>query len=147
MLNNFINSDCVIYDLTAKNKNQVFDKLSDKFVSSNVILDKEKFIKAVNYREKIDTTGVGNGIAIPHGKSDTVQKSAVAIAKLKQGINWNSLDGKPVEYVFLLAIPKDGDKEHLKLLSEIAEKLMDDDIIKGLHDSHNKNEIIKLFTK
>ena len=69
----------------------------------------------------------------------------MAVAKLDQNIEWNSLDGKPVKYVFLLAIPESGDKEHLKILSEIAEKLMDENVVNDLHNAKNSKDIINAF--
>lgn len=140
-----LNENLVVFNLKANNKQQVFEKMTNLFFDNKVIQNKSKFIDAVNYREKIDTTGVGNGIAIPHGKSATVKKSAVAVAKLDQNIEWNSLDGKPVKYVFLLAIPESGDKEHLKILSEIAEKLMDENVVNDLHNAKNSKDIINAF--
>ncbi|MDU7066163.1 MAG: fructose PTS transporter subunit IIA [Lactobacillus crispatus] len=140
-----LNENLVVFNLKANNKQQVFEKMTNLFFDNKIIQNKSKFIDAVNYREKIDTTGVGNGIAIPHGKSATVKKSAVAVAKLDQNIEWNSLDGKPVKYVFLLAIPESGDKEHLKILSEIAEKLMDENVVNDLHNAKNSKDIINAF--
>lgn len=146
-LSEFIQPSLVFSNLKANDKDDVFNQLAAAFLKEKVIKDKDDFISAVHYRESIDTTGVGNGIAIPHGKSSTVQRSAIAIASLENEIDWDSLDGKPVKYVFLLAIPESGDQEHLKVLSEIASKLMDEDVIEALHNSKNKNDIIEIFNK
>ncbi|MCT7790879.1 MAG: fructose PTS transporter subunit IIA [Lactobacillus crispatus] len=146
-LSEFIQPSLVFSNLKANDKDDVFNQLAAAFLKEKVIKDKDDFISAVHYRESIDTTGVGNGIAIPHGKSSTVQRSAIAIASLENEIDWDSLDGKPVKYVFLLAISENGDQEHLKVLSEIASKLMDEDVIEALHNSKNKNDIIEIFNK
>jgi Phosphotransferase system mannitol/fructose-specific IIA domain (Ntr-type) len=71
----------------------------------------------------------------------------VAIAKLKEPLEWHALDEKPVKYVFLLAIPQKGSSEHLKLLSQLAETLMDDDVRQDLVKSISANDIIKIFKK
>jgi fructose-specific phosphotransferase system IIA component len=146
-LSEFIQPSLVFSNLKANDKDDVFNQLAAAFLKEKVIKDKDDFISAVHYRESIDTTGVGNGIAIPHGKSSTVQRSAIAIASLENEIDWDSLDGKPVKYVFLLAISENGDQEHLKVLSKIASKLMDEDVIEALHNSKNKNDIIEIFNK
>ncbi|MDW3030907.1 PTS sugar transporter subunit IIA, partial [Enterococcus faecium] len=79
------------------------------------------------------TTGIGHNIAIPHGKSQAVIDSTVAVAKLKNEVDWGSLDNQPVNIVFLLAI-KEADKgnEHLRVLAELSGKLMDDDFVKEI---------------
>ncbi|KGH64192.1 PTS sugar transporter subunit IIA, partial [Oenococcus oeni] len=102
-------------------------------------------ILAVDGREQEGVTGVGAGIAIPHGKSKSVTRSAVAIAELSNPVVWQSLDNNPVKYVFLLAIPEGGDVEHLKLLSELAGILMDDDVRLKLKQSKSAKDIQAIF--
>lgn len=106
------------------------------------------FIESVLSREEHSTTGIGNGIAIPHGKSESVITPAIVYAKLSHPVEWLALDDNPVENVILLAIP-DSEKgtTHLKLLSEIAIKLMDDELVGKLKNETDKSEIIKLFNK
>ncbi|WPC20215.1 fructose PTS transporter subunit IIA [Pediococcus inopinatus] len=135
----------VKFNLVANSRDAVIDQLADVYLENGVISDKQKYIEAVNEREVEGTTGIGGGIAIPHGKAETVTKSAVAIAKLAHPVEWNALDDKPVSYVFLLAIPDDGDNEHLKLLSELASTLMDDDVREKLESASSKEDLEKIF--
>lgn len=142
-----IKPQLVVYDLESTTQQEVIDQMADLFVKQEVITDKAEFIDSVFKREKTGTTGIGAGIAIPHGQADTVAESAVAIAKLKEPLEWHALDEKPVKYVFLLAIPQKGSSEHLKLLSQLAETLMDDNVRQDLVKSTSANDIIKIFKK
>lgn len=142
-----VQPNLVKFNVEADSKQAVIAQLADLYLKEGVISNVTDYIAAVNEREEEGTTGVGGGIAIPHGKADTVTRSAVAIAKLAQPVEWQSLDDKPVEYVFLLAIPNDGDNEHLKLLSELAGTLMDDDIRAKLQAASSSQDLENIFEK
>ncbi|MBN7275003.1 PTS mannose transporter subunit IIAB [Ligilactobacillus pobuzihii] len=146
-LKEIIKQQLVVYDLESTTPKEVVAQMTELFVKQKIISNKEEFIDAVFKREKTGTTGIGAEIAIPHGQADTVVEPAVAIAKLKTSVEWHALDGKPVKYVFLLAIPKEGSTEHLQLLSQLAEALMDDDVRQDLAKSMSANDIIKIFKR
>ncbi len=146
-LTKIIQPKLVKFNLIASDRDTVIDQLADLYLENGVISNKAKYINAVNVREAEGTTGIGGGIAIPHGKSEVVKSSAVAIAKLANPVEWQALDDKPVEYVFLLAIPDDGDNEHLQLLSELAGTLMDDDVREKLELANSKEDLEKIFMK
>ncbi|GAB5052995.1 PTS sugar transporter subunit IIA [Pediococcus ethanolidurans] len=146
-LTKIIQPKLVKFNLIASDRDAVIDQLADLYLKNGVITDKERYTEAVNERETEGTTGIGGGIAIPHGKSEVVKSSAVAIAKLAKPVEWQALDDKPVEYVFLLAIPDDGDNEHLQLLSELAGTLMDDDVREKLELADSKEDLEKIFMK
>lgn len=146
--NELINKDLIDLNLCAETKEEVIEKLANMMKTEGRILDLDEYMKSVLEREKIGTTGIGEGIAIPHGKSDTVCKTSVAIGRLKEEVEWDSLDGKPVKLVFLLAVnSKDSNNIHLKILSSIASMLMNDDIVKKLYNAKNNEEIIDLINE
>ncbi|KRK92618.1 hypothetical protein FC08_GL000658 [Latilactobacillus curvatus JCM 1096 = DSM 20019] len=105
------------------------------------------YVDSVLEREVHSTTGVGNGIAIPHGKSACVNRPAIVFAKMAKSVEWQSLDDKPVDIVVMLAIP-DSEKgaTHLSLLSEIAVKLMDEDLVEKLKKVTDTNEVVELLS-
>lgn len=146
-LTKIIQTKLVKFNLIASDRDTVIDQLADLYLENGVISNKAPYINAVNVREAEGTTGIGGGIAIPHGKSEVVKSSAVAIAKLANPVEWQASDDKPVEYVFLLAIPDDGDNEHLQLLSELAGTLMDDDVREKLELANSKEDLEKIFMK
>ena len=112
------------------------------------IPDKDAFLKDVLDRESVSTTGIGNGIAIPHGKSPSVIETTVAIGRLENETEWESVDDQPVKLVVLLAV-NDADKTgvHVRLLSEMARKLASADNCKRLLDAADADEIIKIFSE
>lgn len=141
-----LTEDQMIMNLEKNNQVDVIQSMTDLLVKKNIVTDEKVFFDSVMEREQHSTTGIGNGIAIPHGKSDAVKEPAIIYAKLAQPVEWQSLDDKPVEVVIMLAIPEahQGDT-HLKLLSEIAIKLMDDELVQELKQEDVPANIIKLF--
>ncbi len=141
------NPNRVLLNLEASSRDEVIKILADLLYSEKVITNTEDYVESVLEREVHSTTGVGNGIAIPHGKSTTVKEPAIAFAKLSHPVEWASLDDQPVNIVVMLAIP-DSEKgtTHLSLLSEIAVKLMEDDLVESLENATNVNEVVKLLS-
>ena len=137
----------VIIDLAGVNQKDVIEQLADCLDKKGVLLNKDDYIDAVLEREQHSTTGVGNGIAIPHGKSTAVKEAAIAYAKLKEPVEWAALDDQPVSIVIMLAIPE-GEKgeTHLRLLSEIAVKLMDDEVVDALKKENDRLAIINYLS-
>ena len=109
--------------------------------------DLNQYIDGLYERESEFSTGIGNGIAIPHCKSDCVREAAFTLVKLNNPVEWETLDGRPVDYVIMLAAPNTSDNVHLKMLSRLAANLMDDDFREGLKNASSVKEITKLFLK
>ncbi|WP_256200972.1 PTS sugar transporter subunit IIA [Thermoanaerobacter thermocopriae] len=99
-LNDVLNENLIELNLVAKTKEEVIEKMTDMLYKEGIITSKEDYINEVLKREKLGTTGVGMSIAIPHGKSSSVKRTGVAIAKLHKPVEWNSLDNNPVKMVF-----------------------------------------------
>ncbi|SFH55264.1 PTS sugar transporter subunit IIA [Pisciglobus halotolerans] len=128
-----IKKENIILNLEANNKQEVILELASRLEKNGYILNLEEFVHQVINREEQISTGIGKNIAIPHGKSSFVKESTICAAKLNKPIKWSSMDGEPVEIVFLLAIKgsDEGDK-HLRILADLAEKLMDDLYVKKI---------------
>lgn len=135
----------VCLQLGAKNKLEAIDELIDILVKDGKINDKETFRKAVLKREEEFSTGIGMGIAIPHGKSDSVNEAAIVFGKSDQGIEYGSMDDKPAHLFFLIAVPQDSNDIHLRALSQISRKLMHTDVRNAIMNSSNFEEFIKVF--
>lgn len=130
--------DQILLDLTATTQLAALKEMSDILIAKGLVLNQEAFVEAVLEREAHATTGIGQGIAIPHGKSSAVQTSAVVIGRSNGFIDWQSLDDQPVNLIFLLAIPEsDNGDQHLQVLSGLAKKLLDDELIAELHVAKN----------
>lgn len=137
-----IDTNNIVLNLKSNTKEEVINELTTRLFENNNINSKEEFIETVLNREKEFSTSIGRGVAIPHGKSDSVIKSGFAFAKLYKPIHWNKGDENSVELVFLLAVDNEGAKnKHLEMLATLSQKLMDDDFIEKLKNSDNKEEI------
>ncbi|MCD8820486.1 PTS fructose transporter subunit IIA [Staphylococcus gallinarum] len=128
------------------NKEETLKNLATSFKKEQYINDIDNFLNDVYNREKEGVTGIGNLLAIPHGKSESVQKPGVAIATLNKKVEWESLDNDGVQIIFLIAVGTENSKDHLKLLSQIARKLGNDEINSKLLNAQKKEEIIKILT-
>ena len=109
----------------AHNKEEVISKMVDLMANNGNIINKEEYKRVVLEREKEGTTGIGEGIAIPHGKTDAVSKPGLAAMVVPNGVNFDSLDGQPAKLIFLIAAPNTKDNVHLDVLSRLSTLLMD----------------------
>ncbi len=135
----------VIADLKGSSKEDVINELIDLFKNDKRVSDLEKVRESVLEREKIMSTGVGKGFAIPHGKTNAVNEILAAFGKTKNPIEYQSLDGQPVHLVFLLVGKDNLVSTHIKLLSRISRMMNKDDFRKNLIEAADTEEIIKLF--
>ncbi|WP_251864801.1 PTS sugar transporter subunit IIA [Enterococcus malodoratus] len=141
-----LHTDRVDLALEAATKEETIQEMAHLFSKGALLTDEEAFVSAVLEREVHSTTGVGNGIAIPHGKSMAVKEPAIAFARLKQKIEWQALDEKPVSLVVMLAIPEgEQGNTHLSILSEIAVKLMDEELVMKLREATSAAEIVDIL--
>ena len=132
--------------LDVKNRNEAISKLADCLVSCyNLEEHKNEFLQAVLEREKIASTGIGAGVAIPHAKLPEFDDFFVSIGILKTGINWNSMDNVDVRLIFLIAGPDDKQCDYLNLLSQLTLVLRDEAVRKKLLSHINPNQIIETF--
>ena len=113
-------------DGTPKSKSEALDAIVDLMVESGKINDREGYRAQVYAREEESTTGIGEGIAIPHGKCDAVNEPGLAAMVIKDGVDFDSLDGEPVTLMFLIAAPNTEDNIHLDVLSKLSVLLMDE---------------------
>lgn len=134
-------------DMTAKNKEEVIRHLSGLLKQAGYIEDQEGYIKDVYLREAEGITGIGNHVAIPHGKSDYVDHVGIAVGRTRQMVEWESYDGEPVDLFFLFAVPSDpeGAKDHLRLIAELAGKLGNDQIMGKLQTAKSYDDLLKAF--
>lgn len=107
----------------------------------------EKYIDDVKAREAMSTTGIGDGVAIPHAKSSWVKEATVVVGKSSKGIEWESLDDKPVNLIFLIAVPENGGDEHLKILRILAVSLMDEEFKEAILNATDKSVIEEVLNK
>lgn len=129
----------------ADSKKEVLDKMVDLMAKSGKIRDVEVYRKGVYAREEEGTTGIGEGIAIPHCKSDAVEKPGLAAMVLPEGVEFESLDGEKVNLIFLIAAPNTEDNVHLDVLSKLSVLLMDEAFTSRLKNAKTVEEFIQII--
>lgn len=134
-------------DLNAapKDKNDTIRQAVALMAKSGNISDIEAYTKQVMAREEESTTGVGEGIAIPHGKCDAVTRPGLAAMIIRDGVDYDSLDGEPVNVLFLIAAPNTKDNVHLDVLSKLSVLLMDEDFTAALKAAKTTDEFLKVI--
>ncbi|WP_270262734.1 PTS sugar transporter subunit IIA [Lactobacillus panisapium] len=141
-----VSPDLIKLNLVGTSKKDVIDELSDLLKRDNDIDNKQVFVKDVFKRETEGETGIGQGVAIPHGKSPAVKNTTIAIGLSDHPIPWETLDDKPVTAVILFAVrDQDASTLHLKLLQQVAILLSDDEFINKLHHAKTKGSVIQLL--
>ena len=131
-------------DGAPKSKNEALDQMVELMAKSGKINDLEAYRQEVYRREEEGTTGVGEGIAIPHGKGAFVDKPGLAAMVVKDGVDYDSLDGEPVLLIFLIAAPNTKDNVHLDVLSKLSVLLMDEDFSRALQNAKSPEEFMKI---
>ena len=132
---------------TPKTKSEALDQIIDLMVKSGKIRDREAYRKQVYAREEESTTGIGEGIAIPHGKCDAVIKPGLAAMVIRDGVDFDSLDGKPVTLMFLIAAPNTKDNVHLDVLSKLSVLMMDENFADSLRNAKDVEEFLSIIDR
>ena len=127
----------------ASNKEDAINKLIDLMAQNGNITDKEKYRQVVLKREEEGSTGIGEGIAIPHGKTDAVSKPGLSAMVINDGVEFDSLDGQPAKLLFLIAAPNTKDNVHLDVLSRLSTLLMDTEFRKSLMEAKTPEEFLR----
>lgn len=146
-LSDILNPGAVCADLQSTTKEQVIEELVGLLVSSEAIEKKykNKIVEVLMAREALGSTAIGQGIAIPHGKTDSAKKLVGCIGISKKGINFDSLDGEPAYIFFLLVAPVDSAGPHLKALARISRLLKDKYIREILKSGKDEKTILKII--
>ncbi|MBU2701255.1 PTS system fructose-specific IIA component [Sporomusaceae bacterium BoRhaA] len=143
-----LNENLIDLDMKATTKDEAIRELTDRLYKEGKVCNDELFVKDVYLRESEGKTGIGGHIAIPHGKSDAVCVTSIAVGRTKNDLVWESFDDLPVHIVILFAVRNvDKTTVHVKLLSQVATALADDEMLKKLLTTQNKKEVIRLLSQ
>lgn len=144
-ITDLLDARSILLNALPKSKNEALDQIVDLMVKSEKINDKEAYRKQVYAREEESTTGIGEGIAIPHGKCDAVTKPGLAAMVVKDGVDFDSLDGEPVTLMFLIAAPNTEDNIHLDVLSKLSVLLMNEEFTEALRNAETVEEFMGII--
>ena len=131
--------------LEAEEKEEVFEELVDLLMRSGGLKDRQGALEAIHVREALGSTGIGEGVAIPHGKSETVERLVAALGVSAEGIEFDSLDGEPAYAIFLLLAQADNPGPHIQALSCIAQLVRIPGFIRRLREAATPEEIMDMI--
>lgn len=133
-------------ELVSAEKEEAIRELASLLKVEQRINNTEAYMQAVLKREQESTTGIGFGVGIPHGKTNTVNQPSLCFGRSVQGITYDSMDGEPVHLLFLIAVPENSDDQHLRILSQLSRKLMHQEIRDQLMRAQTKEDIYKIIS-
>lgn len=145
-LSDILDLNNIITAIKAGNKNSVIEELVEVMVENNSSLKKDELIKVLLERERLGSTGIGDGIAIPHGKFPGISEPIIAFGRSEKGLDFDTMDGQPAHLFFLLVAPEDSASIHLKALARIAKILKNDAFRKQLMEASTREEIYQVIT-
>ncbi|SDM41121.1 PTS system, fructose-specific IIC component [Psychrobacillus sp. OK028] len=141
-----LTEDTIILDLVATTKQQVLEELTGQLKQAGRLVDQQAFLEDILARENQSTTGIGEGIAIPHAKSEAVKAPSIAFGRSEHGLDYESLDGQPAHLFFMIAATEGANDDHLEALSRLATFLMDEKFRSQILAASSKQEVLQAIT-
>ncbi|MHC4721109.1 MAG: PTS sugar transporter subunit IIA [Planctomycetota bacterium] len=146
ILTQILQPTCVKAPLDGKDKDSVITELVDLLAENNLLVDRDIVLESVFTREQTRSTGIGSGIAIPHGKCNGVAELVMAVGIASEPVNFDSIDQKPVSIVILLASPADRTGPHIQALARISRLMLDDEFKTKLENATSPEEVYQLIS-
>lgn len=143
----FLNPDSVVPALRARAKKQILQELSAQAVRRLPALDEQAVFETLAQRERLGSTGIGEGVAIPHGKLPGLDRLFGLVARLERPVDFEALDGQPVDIAFLLLAPEGAGAEHLKALAQVARLLREPGILERIRAARDASALYALLTR
>ncbi|MBW2039508.1 MAG: PTS sugar transporter subunit IIA [Deltaproteobacteria bacterium] len=142
-----LDKNSIIEELASRDKKGILEDLVSVLVENGRLKDKEKTLQVLLERERLGSTGIGDGIAIPHGKLKGIKGIICSFGRSREGLDFQSLDEKPTHLFFLLLAPEDSAGEHLKALARLSRLLKDTRFRERLMEANSKEEIYRIITE
>ncbi|MCE7791491.1 fructose-specific PTS transporter subunit EIIC [Salipaludibacillus sp. CUR1] len=142
-----LRKETILLDLTSSSKNEVIEELAEKLDAAGKLSDKKRFIKEIHEREEQSSTGIGEGVAIPHAKSAAVKDPAIVFGRSKDGIDYEALDGEKSHLFFMIAASDGANEMHLQALSRLSTLLMDESFRQTLLEARSEQDILNAVDK
>ncbi|AMD94310.1 PTS sugar transporter subunit IIA [Leptotrichia sp. oral taxon 847] len=143
----YLSENRVKLDLKGKNKEEVIREMAQVFVKDGILSsdDVDEFITSIYEREKLSSTGMQDGLAIPHTRTALIKKMSLALGVSKNGVDFDSMDGEPSKLIFMIAAPEDAKGEHLDLLAEISKLSFEEEILEKIETAKTAKEVLNLL--
>ena len=145
MITDFLKEDCIVINMKSREKKGALSELLKLLETNNYIKDSNEILEAILEREKLGSTGIGQGIAVPHTKTDQIENLVGAVGISNSGISFDSLDGEPVNVIFLIIAPTKSIGLHLKALAKIARLLKNRTFRNALRNAKTPSEVLQII--
>jgi len=146
-IKDFISEEGMVFAPSVTSKKAALELLSDTLAHQDSTISKNKILDALLAREKLGSTGLGEGIAIPHCRLQELENIYVAMLKLEEGVEYDASDEKPVYFLFSLIVPEDANEDHLELLANLAELLDNEPLRDSIKKSSNAKELYQILSQ
>ncbi len=145
-IKSLLSPDCVLFKHQCASKKRLLETIASHLCDHNTNLDPSNVFSALIARERLGSTGLGMGIAIPHCRIADCTQTIGVLVSLDTPIDFNALDSEPVDIIFVLVVPEDGHKDHLQTLAAIAETFSDKDCLQRMRESKSAQELYDIVT-
>ena len=146
-LSEILEEENIIPDLKARDKKRAIEELAEALVGRNPSMDKDSLVRVLLERERLGSTGIGDGVAIPHGKFPGISEPVISFGRSLKGLDFESMDGEPVHLLFLLVAPENSASIHLKALARIAKILKNGSFRKTLMEVPGRKELYQTIVQ
>lgn len=146
-ISEFLKPEAIIMQMKARDKIAALNELVDNLVANKAVENGEEFQKALAKRENLESTGIGDGIAIPHARTDAVKDLILAFARSDQGVDFSAIDGKPSHLIFLIASPVNKKSEYIMALAKLSRLLRKKEVRQLLKKASDPDEILEIIKK
>lgn len=146
LISDLLSPERIQFDVHSSSKKRLLELISKELARNSESLSAREIFESLCARERLGSTGLGNGVAIPHGRvkgSDTVQASFI---RLKKPLAFDAIDGEPVDLLFALAVPEQCNEDHLKLLAQVAQIFSDPDLLESLRQADDSGRLLQLLS-
>lgn len=146
-ISDFLQVDRIECNSASRSKKNSLQRLSELLAGNNPELDPDEILTTLMNRERLGSTGLGHGVAIPHGRLQGGEHTLAAFLKLEQAINFDAIDDEPVDLLFGLLVPEQSTDQHLQILAQVAQMFDNQDFLRKLRDSQSEQQLFDLLTQ
>ena len=147
LVSDLLSPERVLSDVRATSKKKLLETISEALVQHDASLNPREVFESLCARERLGSTGLGHGVAIPHGRVSSSAEPQAVFVRLSKPLAFDAADGKPVDLLFALAVPENCTSDHLNLLAQIAERFSDMDLLQRLRDAGGATELVQLLSE
>ena len=146
LISDLLNAERIRCDVHSSSKKRLLELISEELARNSDELSKREIFESLCARERLGSTGLGNGVAIPHGRVKGSSHVQATFIRMKKPVPFDAVDSEPVDLLFCLAVPEDCGEDHLKLLAQVAELFSDSEVLQGLREAETPGRMLQLLS-